>query len=164
MTPLPAPQSCFPCRGIHVPNRSNRIGTSPIAPQSSNLGSTRTRSGRAGPYSGGVNMQARVVLLLRAREPKHPPWGGSSNPSRHGNWPAAAQHPARERRRWPCGSGHCAIASLHDLSIDPGRRFRHRRDCRREVRGKGHGRHSAQQVQIVPAQTPPVGCSVVPVQ
>jgi len=30
---------------------------------------------------------------------------------RHGNGPAAAQHPARERRRRPCGSGHCAMAS-----------------------------------------------------
>ena len=38
-------------------------------------------------------------------------WGGSSTPRRHGNGPAAAQHPARERRRRPCGSSHCAMAS-----------------------------------------------------
>ena len=38
-------------------------------------------------------------------------FGGISYSRRHGDGPAAARHLARERRRRPCGSGHCAMAS-----------------------------------------------------
>ena len=38
-------------------------------------------------------------------------FGGITNSRCHGDGPAAAQHLARERRRRPCGSSHCAMAS-----------------------------------------------------
>jgi len=37
-------------------------------------------------------------------------WGISYS-RRHGDGPVAARHLARERRRWPCGSNYCAMAS-----------------------------------------------------
>ena len=55
-----------------------------------------------GIWGGAASQRARACASA---------FGGIIYPMRHGDGPAKAGYLARERRRWPCGSGHCAMAS-----------------------------------------------------